>query len=96
MVEENRLNSIEGKSELDHYLLDGNEPIVENFDILSWWKMNSSKYPILGQIAQDVLPIPVSTIASEFALVLGIVSWIILRVHLLQKSLRLLFVLKTG
>lgn len=26
-------NSIEGKSELDHYLLDGNEQIVENFDI---------------------------------------------------------------
>lgn len=64
-------NSIEGKSELDHYLLDGNEQIVENFDILSWWKVNSSKYPILGQIAQDVLPIPVSTVASEFAFSVG-------------------------
>lgn len=64
-------NSIEGKSELDHYLLDGNEPIVENFDILSWWKVNSSKYPILGQIAQDVLPIPISTVAFEFAFSVG-------------------------
>lgn len=89
-------NSIEGKSELDHYLSDGNEPIVENFDILSWWKVNSSKYPILGQIAQDVLPIPVSTVASEFAFMLGIMSCIILRVHLRQKSLRLLFVHKIG
>ena len=51
--------------------MDGNEPIVENFDILSWWKVNSSKYPILGQIAQDVLPIPISTVASEFVFSVG-------------------------
>ena len=40
------------KSEVDQYLLDGCEdPEMENFDILNWWKVNSSKYRILGQVA---------------------------------------------
>ena len=35
------------------------------FDILSWWKTHSTKYPILGRLARDVLAIPTSTVASE-------------------------------
>ncbi|CAN1320298.1 Zinc finger BED domain-containing protein RICESLEEPER 2 [Linum perenne] len=48
------------KSELDRYL-------EENFDILAWWKRNSSDYPILGLMAKDILAVQVSTVASESA-----------------------------
>ena len=59
-------DNVESKSELDRYLLKSSEdPDVEDFDILKWWKMNSSKYQVLSQIAHDVLAIPVSTVASE-------------------------------
>ena len=33
--------------------------------------MNSSKYPILSEITQDTLVIPVSTVASEVAFSIG-------------------------
>ncbi|CAL5325876.1 unnamed protein product [Camellia sinensis] len=54
-----------GKSELDRYLEESYEKEVVNFDILSWWKTNSSRYKILSQVARDILAIPVSTVASE-------------------------------
>ncbi|KAF7844378.1 zinc finger BED domain-containing protein RICESLEEPER 2-like [Senna tora] len=41
------------------------------FDILNWWKVNSTKFPILALIAQDVLAMLISTIASESALSTG-------------------------
>ncbi|CAN0876612.1 Putative AC transposase [Linum grandiflorum] len=37
----------------------------------TWWKVNSSKYPILAMMARDVLAIPVSTVASESAFSTG-------------------------
>ena len=59
-------DSVESKSKLDRYLLESSEdPDVEDFDILKWWKMNSSRYQVLSQIARDVLAIPVSTVAFE-------------------------------
>ena len=54
------------KSELERYLeSDDKVDDDKNFDILGWWKVNSSKYPILAMMAKDVLAIPVSTLASE-------------------------------
>ncbi|CAN0862130.1 Putative AC transposase [Linum grandiflorum] len=38
-----------------------------DFDILLWWKQNCPKYPTLGDIAKDLLAIPVSSVASESA-----------------------------
>ena len=65
-------DNVERKSELDRYLLESSEdPDVEDFDILMWWKMNSSRYRVLSQTACDVLAIPVSTVASEFAFSTG-------------------------
>ena len=58
----------ENTIEIDKYLA---EPDVDrknnSFDILNWWKVNSSKYPILGEIARNILAIQISTIASKYA-----------------------------
>ncbi|KAI3407920.1 uncharacterized protein J3R85_020645 [Psidium guajava] len=56
---------LEEKSELDKYLEEECERYSPDFDILSWWKVNASRYPILSSIARDVLAVPVSTVALE-------------------------------
>ncbi|CAL1360735.1 unnamed protein product [Linum trigynum] len=54
-----------GKSEAQRYLADVGEPESEDFDILMWWKVHSTKYPIIAKMARDVLAVPISTVASE-------------------------------
>jgi hypothetical protein len=58
----------ESKSEFNRYLMEDIEKASANFDILNWWKVNSTKFPILAKIARDVLVIPIITVASESAL----------------------------
>ncbi|CAN0921385.1 Putative AC transposase [Linum grandiflorum] len=55
------------QSELDHYLADDIVPNSPDFDILMWWKINSPKYPTLGDIAKDFLVVPITLVASESA-----------------------------
>lgn len=65
-------DSVKYKSELDGYLLESSkDPDVEDFNILMWWKTNSSRYQVLSQIASDVLAILISTVASESAFSMG-------------------------
>ena len=65
-------DSVECKSELDRYLLEASvDPETEGFDILNWWRVNSSRYRILSQVSCDVLAILVFTIASESAFSTG-------------------------
>ena len=60
------------KNEVDKYLGDYCEGAKDvTFDILAWWKANSSKYPALSQLARDVLAMPISTVASESAFSTG-------------------------
>ena len=54
------------KYEIRKYLLDNLEKLG-SYDILDWWKLNASNYPILSKISRDILAIPISTIASESA-----------------------------
>jgi hypothetical protein len=61
--------------DLEKYLAD---PIFKvgksnhhTFDILAWWKAHKEEYPILGQLARDVLAMQVSTIALESAFSAG-------------------------
>ena len=61
----NKTNSF--RTELYHYLEEDVLPDNSQFDILLWWKLNRVKYPVLQTIARDILAIPVSTVASEFA-----------------------------
>jgi hypothetical protein len=53
------------------------EPLVKQseFNILAWWKNKTEVYPILSQMAHDVMAIQVSTVASEFAFSDG--GWVI-------------------
>ncbi|CAH1413061.1 unnamed protein product [Lactuca virosa] len=69
---ENR-GKVINSTELDIYLVDTLEKRKkgDNFDVLSWWNLNSGKYPILSQIAKDVLGMSISTVASESAFSTG-------------------------
>ncbi|KAL4272047.1 hypothetical protein GQ457_13G019740 [Hibiscus cannabinus] len=59
------------KSDLDKYLEASNIPLVDDFDILNWWKTNGNSYPTLEQVARDILSISVSTVPSESAFSAG-------------------------
>ena len=39
--------------------------------MLVWWKTNQFRFPVLSQMARDVLTIPLSTVASESAFNVG-------------------------
>jgi len=67
----NDTSDIQSKSELDIYLEEKVLPRSATFDILGWWKTNGIKYPTLQKIAKDILAIPISTVASEFAFSTG-------------------------
>ena len=54
-------------TKVDVYLMEHCISREVNFDILEWWKGNSSRYKVLSQIAKDILAILVSTVASESA-----------------------------
>ncbi|KAL3824514.1 hypothetical protein ACJIZ3_020543 [Penstemon smallii] len=53
------------KSELDQYLEESLLPRVQEFDVLSWWKLNRMKYPTLSKMARDILSIPVCTVPAS-------------------------------
>ncbi|KAG8483027.1 hypothetical protein CXB51_021969 [Gossypium anomalum] len=56
---------LESKSELDRYLGEDCENNSDSFDLLLWWKVNGPRFPIVAQMARDVLSVPISTVASK-------------------------------
>ena len=53
---------------MERYLAEACEDVLlENFDVLGWWKINSGKFRILLRTAKDMLAFPISTVASESA-----------------------------
>ncbi|XP_035832826.1 zinc finger BED domain-containing protein RICESLEEPER 2-like [Helianthus annuus] len=61
------------KSEVEVYLDEPNYIVLENkeFDVLSWWSQNSSKFPVLSKMARNIFSIPITTVASESAFSAG-------------------------
>ena len=62
----------EGSSELDIYLMEKPVPRGSNnfgldYNVLSWWRKNSCKFPILSELAKDVLAVQVSYVALKSA-----------------------------
>ncbi|XP_058733634.1 zinc finger BED domain-containing protein RICESLEEPER 2-like [Vicia villosa] len=69
------IDSVEEETELQSYIegkcLTFSEKDKDKFDLLCWWKHNAAQYPILSQIVRDIMPTPVSTVASESAFSTG-------------------------
>ncbi|KAK3165176.1 hypothetical protein QOZ80_1AG0029900 [Eleusine coracana subsp. coracana] len=57
------------KSDLEMYLEEAvyrqKEGNQGNFDILGWWKSFAAKYPVLSQMARDILAIPVCAVPLD-------------------------------
>ena len=60
-----------GQSDLSKYLDEALESHTNDFDILKWWKENSSRLPLLARMAKDLLAIPISIVPSESTFSLG-------------------------
>ena len=63
----NKVNDQSEMNEFEQYL---NDPLFscscsESFDILTWWKANAQKYPLVSSIARDILAISITSVASE-------------------------------
>lgn len=60
------VSSVHMKNKLEKYLEEAEED-GDNvaFNVLEWWKVNSSKYKILSLLARNVFSIPLSIMASE-------------------------------
>lgn len=59
------------KSDMELYFEEHIIPRTTNIDILSYWEGNKVRYPVLAQLAKDVLAVPISTVASESAFSTG-------------------------
>jgi hypothetical protein len=55
------------QNDLERYLSDPPENDDPSFNILTWWKKNCVRYPVLATMVRDVLATPVSSVASESA-----------------------------
>ncbi|CAI0391488.1 unnamed protein product [Linum tenue] len=53
------------QTELENYLAEEVLPWSADLDVLLWWKLNGARYPILQEIARDILAVPVTSVASE-------------------------------
>ena len=59
-------------NEVEKYLAENCDDRKDvNFEVLGWWKNNSSKYQVMYEVAKDVLAIPVSIVTSESAFSIG-------------------------
>ena len=54
-------------TELELYLEEAPLPRTQDLDIIDWWKVGGFKYPTLQKLARDILPIPITSVASECA-----------------------------
>ncbi|TXG68880.1 hypothetical protein EZV62_003815 [Acer yangbiense] len=50
--------------ELHLYLEDVKFPLIDDFDILEWWRVNSQYFPTLARMARDFLAIQISGLSS--------------------------------
>jgi hAT family C-terminal dimerisation region len=58
-------------TELDIYLAESRLESDSNFDILTYWKENQARFPVLAAMARDILCIPITTVASESSFSIG-------------------------
>ncbi|XP_074342355.1 zinc finger BED domain-containing protein DAYSLEEPER-like [Apium graveolens] len=61
----------ETKSQLHLYLEESKLDARVKLDVLSFWRSNKSKYPILSAMTRDILSMPITTVASESSFSIG-------------------------
>ncbi|KAA0060372.1 putative transposase [Cucumis melo var. makuwa] len=63
----------DAKTEVTRYLDEARIDCMgdEYLDLLTWWKVNSSRFKIISQVARDIYSIPISTVPSESAFSTG-------------------------
>lgn len=61
----------DSKSELESYLEEQKLPRTDDLNVLEYWKALQGRYPIVSQMARDILAIPISTVASESVFSIG-------------------------
>ncbi|CAN1301696.1 Putative AC9 transposase [Linum perenne] len=63
------------RAELVKYLAEAREvdssDKKQRFDVLAYWKASALRFPILSEMARDVLAVPISSVASESAFSTG-------------------------
>ncbi|KZV50715.1 hypothetical protein F511_19627 [Dorcoceras hygrometricum] len=64
-------SQVEISNEVDKYLSDHFVKWSSSFDVLEWWKGNTTTLPVFSNIANDIFVIPSSTVTSENAFSLG-------------------------
>lgn len=57
--------------ELDSYLKWYLGPKEGDLDILSWWEENQTRFPVLHKMAKDILAIPIFSVDTADAFVVG-------------------------
>uniref|UniRef100_A0A9I9E8D2 BED-type domain-containing protein n=1 Tax=Cucumis melo TaxID=3656 RepID=A0A9I9E8D2_CUCME len=67
----------DAKTEVTRYLDEAHIDCMgdEYLDLLTWWKVNSSRFKIISQVARDIYSIPISTMPSESAFSTG--GWVL-------------------
>ncbi|KAA0057619.1 zinc finger BED domain-containing protein RICESLEEPER 2-like [Cucumis melo var. makuwa] len=57
----------DAKTEVARYLDEARIYSIDDeyLDLLTWWKVNSSRFKIISQVARDIYSIPISTVPSE-------------------------------
>ncbi|KAI9161114.1 hypothetical protein LWI28_014524 [Acer negundo] len=51
--------------ELHLYLEDVKFPLIEDFDLLEWWRVNTQYFPTLARMARDFLAVQISGVSSD-------------------------------
>ena len=67
--------SVLNKTELEISLEEPafNPNVWKELDILIWWKSNhQERFPILSRMATDILSVPITIVASEYAFSIGL------------------------
>ena len=62
------------RTKIEQYCTKVAETPSKTFDILKksiWWRVNKSKFPVLAEIAWDVLAIPLTFVAYESAFIIN-------------------------
>ncbi|CAI9260082.1 unnamed protein product [Lactuca saligna] len=57
--------STSSESQLKRYLNEDPIGFDKGYDILTWWKNNAVRFPIVARMARDILGMQISTVASE-------------------------------